>query len=254
MDIAYEILGRGERTVVYLHGLLLDSGVNRGLATELAGAGYRVVLLDLPGHGRSAKPATPAAHRIEAYSATVLGLLEVLEIDRAVLGGMSLGANVALEAASLVPERVAGLLLEMPVLVFAPVLLLASYASPLLSAVLRMGRLVPRDRLGTLGSVLGAFSLEPQGIAAVPKGVMTGSVVPQVTQRTSIRSPALVIGHRSGRLHPLDDAVKLSRQLPRARMVEARSILELRVAPERLMSEILAFLEEAFCQLAELAG
>jgi hypothetical protein len=58
--------------------------------------------------------------------------------------------------------------------------------------------------------------------------------------------PALVIGHRSDRLHPFGDASRLAAQLPQARLVEARSLLELRLRPARLTAEIGSFLDEAW--------
>ena len=48
-------MSAGAHTLVYLHGLLIDSEVNRGIAGALAARGHRVVLLDLLGHGRSDK-------------------------------------------------------------------------------------------------------------------------------------------------------------------------------------------------------
>ncbi len=57
--------------------------------------------------------------------------------------------------------------------------------------------------------------------------------------------PALVIGHRGDKLHAHEDAHVLAGQLPNARLLNARSILELRTHPERLMPEILEFLHSA---------
>jgi pimeloyl-ACP methyl ester carboxylesterase len=61
--LGYEVHGNGERVIVLTHGLLLDAGVNRQLARSLAAHGFRVVLLDLLGHGTSDKPdhARPAS-------------------------------------------------------------------------------------------------------------------------------------------------------------------------------------------------
>lgn len=55
--LVYDEYGSGDSVVVYLHGLLLDSNLNRGIADALADRGNRVVLLDLLGHGRSDSPA-----------------------------------------------------------------------------------------------------------------------------------------------------------------------------------------------------
>ncbi|MGH9047049.1 MAG: alpha/beta fold hydrolase, partial [Acidimicrobiales bacterium] len=59
-------------------------------------------------------------------------------------------------------------------------------------------------------------------------------------------TPTLILGHPSDRLHPLGDAARLAAQLPNARFVEARSILELRLRPARLTAEIIGFLEDAW--------
>src|SRR5262249_44946127 len=45
--LSYETYGSGDRVLVWLHGLLLDANLSRGLARRLAAKGNRVVLLDL---------------------------------------------------------------------------------------------------------------------------------------------------------------------------------------------------------------
>jgi hypothetical protein len=58
--------------------------------------------------------------------------------------------------------------------------------------------------------------------------------------------PTLVIGHYRDPIHPFSDSDMLVRELPNARLVEASSILELRITPERLTSEIVRFVEDCF--------
>ncbi len=255
VSMSYEVFGKGERTVIYLHGILLDSHLNHRLAEDLADGGYRVILLDLPGHGRSDKPHSIALHRMDSYARRVVRLLDELGIERAAVGGASLGADVALQLALFAPERLTAMLLEMPVLeqavptallLFAPVLFAASYAAPVLRAVMRLARRIPREKLGVVGAALGVLELDPEDIAAVLKGVVVGPVAPTVSERVSITTPTLVIGHPSDRLHPLGDAARLAAQLPNARFVEARSILELRLRPARLTAEIIGFLDDAW--------
>ena len=101
---------------MWLHGLLLDANLSRHLARRLAAEGNRVVLLDLLGHGRSDRPRHAGALRMDLYAEQVLCLLDELGVDQAVLGGVSLGTNVSLLTAAAAPERVRGLVLEMPVL------------------------------------------------------------------------------------------------------------------------------------------
>src|SRR5260221_459509 len=117
--LSYEVYGSGDRVLVWLHGLLLDANLSRGLARALAAQGNRVVLLDLLGHGRSDKPRHAGSHRMDLYAKQVLCLLDELGVDQVVLGGVSLGTNVSLLTAVEAPERVRGLILEMPVLEWA---------------------------------------------------------------------------------------------------------------------------------------
>ena len=114
--LGYEIYGSGDRVLVWLHGLLLDANLSRNLARTLAARGNRVVLLDLLGHGRSDKPRHAGPHRMDLYATQVLSLLDELAVDQVVLGGVSLGTNVSLLTTVQAPERVRGLILEMPVL------------------------------------------------------------------------------------------------------------------------------------------
>ena len=61
-----------------------------------------------------------------------------------------------------------------------------------------------------------------------------------------MRHKALVIGHPRDPVHPFNDSDNLVRELPNARLVEATSILELRLTPERLTAEILDFADECW--------
>jgi hypothetical protein len=61
-----------------------------------------------------------------------------------------------------------------------------------------------------------------------------------------MQTETLVIGHRRDPVHPFTDAGMLAEELPNGRLLEASSIIELRVAPERLTGEIAAFLDECW--------
>jgi pimeloyl-ACP methyl ester carboxylesterase len=251
-ELAYEDHGSGDRVVVLLHGILLDANLNRSLADELAARGYRVLLLDLLGHGRSDKPRHAGAHRMDLYAEQVVTMLDVLGVDEAVVGGVSLGADVALQVAVHAPERVAGLIVEMPVLewaapaaasAFIPLLLAVHYARPVFRRLTGLIARLPRTRISPLDSVLNALSLDPDEIAAVLHGVLLGPIAPTFQERSAITAPTLVIGHRSDLIHPFSDAQNLVAALPNARLLEAHSVMELRVRPARLVAEIASFLD-----------
>ncbi len=255
LTLAYETYGSGDHVLVYLHGLLLDSHVNRVLARRLAAEGFRVVLLDLPGHGGSDKPRQTSAHRMDDYARRVVHLLDELGVERAVVGGMSLGADVTLQMAVQAPERLQGMVLEMPVLegatpiaamVFVPLLAATHVATPVMRVVNRLARQVPRQLVGWAGVLMAPLLSDPEEVVAVLHGVLVGPVAPTAEERAAMHMPALVIGHGSDLLHPLDDAARLAEQLPNAQLVQARSITELRLRPDRLTDEIAAFLRRVW--------
>jgi pimeloyl-ACP methyl ester carboxylesterase len=76
---------------------------------EFSAEGYRVITPDLRGHGAS--PAPEAPWTIEDCAQDVLALADRLGLDRFVLGGLSVGAMVAMAVAEAAPARVEGLLL-----------------------------------------------------------------------------------------------------------------------------------------------
>lgn len=254
-ELAYYTYGSGDRLLVYTHGLLLDSDLNRGIAEALANDGNKVVLLDLLGHGNSDHPKHASAYRIDSYATQLFGLLDHLGADQAVLGGLSLGANASLFAASQQPERVRGLVLEMPVmewavpsaaLAFVPMLLAAHYAKPVLRFTSDLVRRLPRTPVDAFNTLMHAASLPPETLASILHGVLVGPVVPTVEQRKSLEMPTLVLAHSRDLIHPFDDAVNLSEQIPDAQLVRARSPLELRLRPERLTDSITSFLVDTW--------
>jgi pimeloyl-ACP methyl ester carboxylesterase/acyl-CoA-binding protein len=251
--LAYEIYGTEGVPCVLVHGLLLDSLVNRELAQKFAALGYRVVLLDLLGHGGSDKPTDPREHRIDFYADQLLACMDHLGLQQALIGGVSLGAITALQAAVRSPQRCLGLFVEMPVMewsttfaavLLVPILTAADYGKWIYRPVARLLRRLPRPRTPWIASALNAASAEPEVITAVLHGILVGPVVPSAVERRKLSMPALIIGHAGDRLHSLRDAAALAHELPNARLLKARSILELRARPQRLWPEIREFLLE----------
>jgi pimeloyl-ACP methyl ester carboxylesterase len=174
--------------------------------------------LDLLGHGRSDKPTHASEYRIDSYADQVVALLDHLGVEKAVLGGISLGANVSLFAATRYPERTRALVLEMPVLeravpaaalVFVPMVLMAHYGRRVMNITSGLMSRIPRTRFGPVNSVMNAASLSPDVMAAVLHGVLVGPVAPTQEQRRAIQTPTLVLAHRNDLIHPFDDAISL---------------------------------------------
>jgi pimeloyl-ACP methyl ester carboxylesterase len=253
--VAYEVHGSGDRVVVYLHGLLMDSRMNRALARSLAARGFRVVLVDLLGHGRSDQPHRASAHRMDAYAAEVIAVLDHLDIEQAAVGGISLGANVSLHVAVLHPDRVQALVLEMPVLewavpaaalLFTPLLLTMHYASRPAGLFSRLVDRLPSTPNEALNSVIGMAAKPPEVVKAVLHGILTGPVAPTVEQRAGMAAPTLVLAHTRDLIHPFSDAKALVNLVPDGTLLPTRSMLELRVRPDRLTGEIADFLDRAW--------
>jgi pimeloyl-ACP methyl ester carboxylesterase len=249
--LEYTEFGGGDRWVVLLHGQLMPRSMHDRLARILAAEGLHVVTLDLLGHGRSDRPEDPKEYSMTAFAEQVVALLDHLGIERAVVGGTSLGANVSLEVAVLAPDRVQGLLLEMPVLdnaveagilAFAPLLFVARFLPLTVSAVAAVSRRVPRRLVPFWGRVvLDTLNQRPGPMAATVHGLFFGRVAPPSRLRRTITAPALVVGHPIDPIHLSADALMLAEELPNARHVGASSILEWRLWPERLDAEATAF-------------
>lgn len=107
--IAYSEFGSGPRTVVLIHGLLLSQRMHEPLARALAARGGHVVTIDLLGHGDSDRPTVPWRYSVPLFAGQVVGLLDHLELDEAVILGTSLGANATLEVCRIArPSACAG--------------------------------------------------------------------------------------------------------------------------------------------------
>jgi pimeloyl-ACP methyl ester carboxylesterase len=253
--LAYTVYGDGPRTTVLLHGLLLSQKMHRPLARALAREGNRVVTLDLLGHGHSDRPRDMAAYSMPFFGEQVIGLLDHLEVDEAVLAGTSLGANTTLEAAAAHPERVRGMVVEMPVLdnallgcaiAFTPLMCALTFGEPIMKGVSWATRKLPTGRVWGADVLLDTVRQQPGPSAAVLQGLFFGRVAPHREIRRTIAAPALVIGHDRDPVHPFSDSDALVSELPDARLLRADSLLELRLTPERLTGEISGFLDECW--------
>ena len=103
--------------ILLIHGLGAAKSSFFDTAAALGRAGYRVHALDLPGFGGSSKPAT-GPYSARWFAESVVGVMDVLGIERAHIVGNSLGGRVALEVGLRAPERVNGLALLCPAVAF----------------------------------------------------------------------------------------------------------------------------------------
>ena len=104
-----DVEGEGP-TVLLMHGFG-GSARNFGPQARALRERYRVVRFDARGHGRSGAPDDPREYDPAAFVADVGRVLDIAGAPTAVVGGLSMGAGIALRFALAHPERVRGLVL-----------------------------------------------------------------------------------------------------------------------------------------------
>ena len=99
----------------------------------------------------------------------------------------------------------------------------------------RATRAVPRRLLPHYGNVmLDLVRQEPGPGGALLQGLFFGRIAPPRSERATFTTPTLVLGHQRDPVHPFSDAGMLAKEMPNARLLEANSLVELRMQPERL--------------------
>jgi pimeloyl-ACP methyl ester carboxylesterase len=259
--ISYDEYGKGDRPLILIHGLLMNRRMFDRLGPEMAALGNRVITIDLLGHGLSDRPTEMSNYSMTFFARQVESLMDHLGIDQAVVGGTSLGANTTLELNHMSPDRVRAMMIEMPVLdnallaaavIFTPIMIGLRIGEPVLRLLASGARKIPRIHpLVDVG--LDVMRQDPAPSSAVLEGLFLGSSAPHHQFRVKMNQPTLVIGHRADPLHPFSDSGMLAEELPNARLIEANSILEWRISPERLDAELAEFLDDVWSQAAAAA-
>ena len=174
--LVYDEYGKGDKVVVLTPGLLFSRKMHQPLAEQLADGGHRVLCLDVLGHGDSDRPEELWNYNMSIFGLQTIALLDHAGVDKAVVGGTSLGANTTLEAAAAAPERVSGMLIEMPVLdnallgcaiAFTPLLVGLTFGAPFARLIAAGARLVPRGSSHLGDMLLDWMSQDPKPSASV---------------------------------------------------------------------------------------
>lgn len=154
------------------------------------------------------------------------------------------------------PDRVRGLIAEMPVLdnaldaglvAFAPLMFAARYLPFTIDGLRLATKAVPRGVVPFwAGIVLDTMNQRSGAMAATMHGLLFGRIAPPSRIRETLEMPALVVGHRRDPIHPAADAAMLAEEMPHATFVESHSILEWRFRPERLDAVAVGFVDECY--------
>ena len=227
--LRYAVGGEGP-PLVLVHGLGGTIENWHALAPALA-ARHRVLVPDLPGHGRSSP--LPEAPNVDALAEAVLGIADTERLDRAVWIGHSLGGVVALRAAVLQPDSVRGLVLAAAAGIGSASR--AARATLEVLGVVRPGRLIAparhswaRSRLGRRAAfgwwgVADPDGLEPELAAAFLEGPAHHTDTRQAgralhvsdprTELHRVACPCLCLWGASDNWVRLEDGIEYSRRL-----------------------------------------
>jgi pimeloyl-ACP methyl ester carboxylesterase len=241
---------------VFQHGIGGD--VRQPASLFVPPKGVRLLCLDARAHGQTQPLGDPSTLTFDVFGDDLVALLDHLSLSRAVIGGISMGAGVALNVAVRYPERVAGLVLSRPAWLDGPMPPenVARYAA--IARLLRtVGAAGDRDQAlrralaefeasddyrnllasstDTAQSLRGQLTNE-RAVAAVARleRLPADRPLPDLRAAAAIRVPALVLAHRQDPIHRFAFGQSLARAIPRAEFVELtpKSIAQARHAAE----------------------
>lgn len=194
-SIAYDDTGGDGRLVVCSPGVGDTRAEYRHLRPLLVEAGFRVVTVDLRGHGES--DTSFGSWAVEAVGADLVALLDHLEADGAVLIGESLSAAAAVWAAAERPERVSHLVLagpfvrDLPEPWYLPVVMPLMTAGAWVGYVRKVFGRPPSDNDAHLAAV--KANLKEKGRMAAVKGMLKTSKAACEARLDDLRCPVLVL-------------------------------------------------------------
>lgn len=111
MELAYVDEGDGEQTILLMHGLGSYLPAWKKNIEDLR-KDFRVIAIDLPGYGKSTK--NPHSGKMTFYAGVVKDFLDHLGIEKAIIGGHSMGGQIAMVTALQYPDIVEKLILVDP--------------------------------------------------------------------------------------------------------------------------------------------
>jgi pimeloyl-ACP methyl ester carboxylesterase len=109
ITVAFDRRGDGPRTLLLIHGHPFNRSMWEPQLDAVATKGWRVVAPDLRGYGETT--VVPGITHLSTFASDLASLLDHLEIEGAVIGGLSMGGQIAMEFVRQYPQRVRGLLL-----------------------------------------------------------------------------------------------------------------------------------------------
>jgi 3-oxoadipate enol-lactonase len=194
---------------------------------------HRIVRWDARGHGESGGTPEPDDYRWENLGLDLLALADAMAVERFVAGGVSMGAAVALHAATHAPERVVGLVLVLPPTAYGtrPAQVDDYLAGAALVEQEGVDRYVEQANAQSVPPILRDLAAAYRFVPAVPPrylpAVLRGAAASDLPAPESVRAvnaPALLLAWDSDPGHPLTTAERLLELLPGADLHVARRL------------------------------
>jgi pimeloyl-ACP methyl ester carboxylesterase len=238
----------------FQHGLGAD--VTQPFSLFNPPPGVRLIAFDARAHGQTRPLGEPAKLCFKTFGEDWLALLNHLAIHRAIVGGISMGAALALHFTLRWPERVTGLVLSRPAWLEAPcpwnVKMFTLVSGLIRKHGARQGLVefhrTPeyRETLEKWPDVANSLSLQFQNPRADETALKLERIIkdtphPERRAWASVRVPTLVLGNRLDPVHPFDYADELARAIPGA---ELREITSKSVSVERHNADVQRCLDE----------
>lgn len=254
MDLVVESFGAGP-PLVFAHGLSGNRRSTKRQLTPLAPR-YRVVVFDQRGHGDSTPVTDPAGYDLNDMAEDMSKVMDALEIDRAVIGGESMGAATALHFALCHPERVDRLLLTAPAFGDSPNTE-ADRFQEIAAAIdaLGMERFLEAARHtwhndmawppDVIEHVSGMFrSHAEKSLVTAINTVIQWVPLPSLEMLQRVTCPTCVIYWNDDALHPAELTARMAAQIPQARVVQFPPLPAVFQQPEAVGEIYARFLTE----------
>jgi pimeloyl-ACP methyl ester carboxylesterase len=232
VNFDYQDAGRGI-PFFFQHGLGADS--SQPFSVFRPPRGFRLLAFDCRAHGETRPLGDPDKISVPSFADDLLGLMNYLRIPRAIVGGISMGAAIALHFTLSYPDRVLGLVLSRPawldtsradnVQIFQLVAqLIREHGAKRGSELFRRTeeyRQVFRKSPDNAISLLGQFE-QPRAEETVIKLERIPYYVPTYTREhwKAISVPTLVLANRQDPIHPFEYGETLARIIPGAAFTE----------------------------------
>jgi pimeloyl-ACP methyl ester carboxylesterase len=106
--LSYDDVGEGRTPIIFLHGFPFDKTMWEG-QIEFLKSSYRLIACDVRGFGKSTDEKSPLS--MSLFSDDLIEFMDKLEIDKAIICGLSMGGFITLNAVKRFPDRFEALIL-----------------------------------------------------------------------------------------------------------------------------------------------